>query len=78
MVVNPGFAGALATTLTGYAALLAVMVATGIILCLTIIAKGWLNEKSTMMFSWITAIILAGLSVHHVIDGLTAIGTISP
>ena len=78
IVVNAGFAGALASTLTGYAALLAVMVATGIILCLTVVAEGWLNEKITMVFSRITAIILAGLSVQYVIDGLSAIGLISP
>ena len=36
IVVNASFAGALASTLTGYAALLAVMVATGVILCLTV------------------------------------------
>ena len=78
IVVNAGFGGALASTLTGYAALLAVMVATGIILCLTVVAEGWLNEKITMVFSRITAIILAGLSVQYVIDGLTAIGLISP
>ena len=76
IVVNAGFAGALASTLTGYAALLAVMVATGIILCLTVVAEGWLNEKITMVFSRITAIILAGLSVQYVIDGLTAIGIV--
>jgi len=78
IVVNAGFAGALASTLTGYAALLAVMVATGIILCLTVIAEGWLNEKITMVFSRITAIILAGLSVQYVIDGLTKVGLLSP
>ena len=78
IVVNAGFGGALASTLTGYAALLAVMVATGIILCLTVVAEGWLNEKITMVFSRITAIILAGLSVQYVIDGLTAIGIVSP
>ena len=78
IVVNAGFAGALASTLTGYAALLAVMVATGIILCLTVVAEGWLNEKITMVFSRITAIILAGLSVQYVIDGLTVIGVVSP
>lgn len=77
IVVNAGFAGALASTLTGYAALLAVMVATGIILCLTVVAEGWLNEKITMVFSRITAIILAGLSVQYVIDGLIAIGIVS-
>ena len=77
IVVNAGFAGALASALTGYAALLAVMVATGIILCLTVVAKGWLSEKITMVFSRITAIILAGLSAQYVIDGLTAIGIVS-
>ena len=77
IVVNAGFAGALASTLTGYAALLAVMVATGIILCLTVVAEGWLNEKITMVFSRITAIILAGLSVQYVIDGLAAIGLVT-
>ena len=78
IVVNASFAGALASTLTGYTALLAVMVATGIILCLTVVAEGWLNEKITMVFSRITAIILAGLSVQYVIDGLTAIGIVVP
>ena len=78
IVVNAGFAGALASTLTGYAALLAVMVATGIILCLTVVADGWLNEKITMVFSRITAIILASLSVQYVIDALMAIGIVAP
>lgn len=41
IVVNAGFAGTLASTMTGYAALLVVMVATGIILCLTVIAEDW-------------------------------------
>ena len=77
IVVNVGFAGALPITLAGYAALLAVMVATGIILCLTLVAEGWLNEKITMVFSRITAIILAGLSVQYVIDGLSAIGLVA-
>ena len=40
IVFNAGFAGALTSTLTGYAALLAVMVATSIILCLTVVAEG--------------------------------------
>ena len=38
IVVNAGFAGALTIALTGYATLLAVMVATSIILCLTVVA----------------------------------------
>jgi small neutral amino acid transporter SnatA (MarC family) len=64
--------------MTGYAALIAVMVATGIILCMTVVAEGWLNEKITMVFSRITAIILAGLSVQYVIDGMSVIGLIAP
>ena len=52
-------------------------IAGGIILCLTVIAEGWLNEKITMVFSRITAIILAGLSVQYVIDGLAAIGLVT-
>ena len=41
---------------------------------MTLVAEGWLDERVTMMFSQITAIILAGLSVQYVIDGLSAIG----
>ena len=78
IVVTGGFAsGGLSAVLTGYAALLAVMVATGIILSLTVLAEGWMNEKITMVFSRITAIILAGLSVQYIIDGLAAIGLIT-
>ena len=77
IVVNAGLAGALASTLTGYAAQLLVMVATGIILCLTVIAKVWLNKKITMVFSRIIAIILAGFWVQYGIDGLAAIGLVT-
>lgn len=77
IVVNASFAGALASTIIGYASLIAVMIATGAILCLTVVAEQWLNEKVTMVFSRITAIILAGLSVQYVIDGITAVGLIS-
>jgi small neutral amino acid transporter SnatA (MarC family) len=56
---------------------MAVMVTTGAILCLTVVAEGWLNEKVTMVFSRITAIILAGLSVQYVIDGLVSISLIA-
>ena len=74
MVVNAGFAGDFSQALTGYAALIAVMVATGLILSITVFAERWFNEKITMVFSRITAIILAGLSVQYVIDGLTLVG----
>ena len=78
IVVNAGFAGSIAGMMTGYAALIAVMVATGIILCMTVVAEGWLNEKITMVLSRITAIILVGLSVQYVIDGMSVIGLIAP
>ena len=77
IVVNAGFAGSIAGMMTGYAALIAVMVATVIILCMTVVAEGWLNEKITMVFSRITAIILAGLAVQYVIDGMSVIGLIT-
>ena len=76
IVVNASFAVAVASTLPDSAALLAVIVATGIILYLTVVVEGWLNEKITVAFSRITAIILAGLLVQYVIDGLSAIGLI--
>jgi len=70
IVVTAEFSDALGRSLIGYSALLAVMASTGLILCLTVIAESWLNEKVTMVFSRITAIILAGLSVQYVQDGL--------
>ena len=77
IVVNAGFAGAMSSMVLGYSALLAVMVATGAILTLTVIAESWLDERITMVFSRITAIILAGLSVQYVIDGLMDIGLVA-
>lgn len=73
IVVNASFSGAFASSLVGYSALIGVMAITGIILCLTVIAERWLNEKVTMVFSRITAIVLAGLSVQYVLDGLVAV-----
>ena len=51
--------------------------ATAIILRLTIMVESWLSEKITMVFSHITAIILAGLSVQYVIDGLPVMGLVT-
>ena len=64
------------STIIGYASLIAVMVATGLILCMTVIAESWLNERVTMVFSRITAIILAALSVQYVIDGIRSVGLV--
>ena len=55
---------------------MAVMFATGVILYHTVAAENWLNERLTMVFFRITAIVLAGLSVQYVIDGLTLVGLI--
>ena len=76
IVVNAGFTDALISTIIGHTSLMAVMFATGVILCLTAVAKNWLDERVTMVLSRITAIVLAGLSVQYVIDGLILIGLI--
>ena len=55
---------------------MAVMVATGLMLCMTVIAESWLNERVSLVFSRITAIILAGLSVQYVIDGIQSVGLV--
>lgn len=79
IVVTAGFAGNdFAGVMTSYAALLAVMALTGVILTVTVVADRWLDQRVTMVFSRITAIILAGLSVQYVIDGLTTIGIVAP
>jgi len=77
IVVTADFASSLGSMVTGYAALIAVMVATGIILCAAVVAETWIDERISIVFSRITAIILAGLSVQYVIDGLAIIGFVS-
>ena len=59
--------------MAGYASLIAFIVTTDITLCTTLIAEGWLNEKGTMAFPRISAIILAGISVQHVIGDMSII-----
>ena len=73
IVVTADFASSLGSMVTGYAALIAMMVATGMILCAAVVAETWIDERISMVFSRITAIILAGLSVQYVIDGLAII-----
>ena len=77
IVVTADFASSIGSMVTGYAALIAVMVATGMILCAAVVAETWIDERISMVFSRITAIILAGLSVQYVIDGLAIIGFVS-
>ena len=60
----------------GYAALVTVMASTSIIFVLTGLAQGYINHKITSVFSRITAIILASLSIQYLIDGLEALGIV--
>ena len=76
--MNAGFVGLLSSVVIGYSALLAIMLAKGIILNLNVAAECWLNAEVTMLLSRITAIILADLLVRYVIDGMSIIGLITP
>mgnify|MGYP001493814342 FL=1 len=77
MVVSADLDGSVALQVTGYSALLAVMVLTGIILSLTTLAERIIDPRAANVFSRITAIILAALSVQYVIDGVTLLGFIA-
>ena len=52
--------------------------ATDLILTMTVAAETFLHEPTTLVFWRTTAIILAGLSVQFVINGLSAIGFVTP
>ena len=77
MVVSADFSGSMVTSLTGYGALMAVMLATGLIMVLTAIAERIIDPRLSNVFSRVTAIILAALSVQYVIDGLAALHLIT-
>ena len=77
MVVSADFSGSMVMSLTGYGALLAVMLATGKIMVLTAIADRMIDPRLSNIFSRVTAIILAALSVQYVIDGMTALQLIA-
>ena len=76
MVISADFNSSFTMILTGYAALLAVMVATGVILALTGLAENMIDARLSNVFSRVTAIILAGLSVQFIVDGLMVLGVI--
>ena len=77
MVVSADFNGSMVTSLIGYGALMAVMLATGLIMVLTAIAERIIDLRLSNVFSRVTAIILAALSVQYVIDGLAALQLIT-
>ena len=60
----------------GYGAMVAVMLATAIVLIIASLAESYINPRVTQVFSRITAIILAALSIQYIIDGLQALGVI--
>ena len=76
MVISADFNSSFTMILTGYAALLAVMLATGAILALTGLAENMIDARLSNVFSRVTAIILAGLSVQFIVDGLMVLGVI--
>ena len=77
MVVSADFSGSMVASLIGYSALMAVMLATGLIMVLTAIAERIIDLRLSNVFSRVTAIILAALSVQYVIDGLAALQLIT-
>jgi len=77
MVVSSANATSLKLSLLGLGALVAVMTVTALILIATSLAEAYIDRRVTSVFSRITAIILAALSIQYIIDGLQALGVIS-
>ncbi|MDC0967102.1 MarC family protein [Alphaproteobacteria bacterium] len=75
MVVASSPAGKLDIVI-GYGAMVAAMLATAIVLIISSLAESYINPRVVLVFSRITAIILAALSIQYVIDGLQALGVI--
>jgi len=70
MVISSGSTGSLKLSLLGLGALAAVMAITAVILIATSLAEAYIDTRVTSVFSRITAIILAALSIQYIIDGL--------
>jgi len=60
----------------GYGAMSAMMLATAILLIIASLAEFYINLLLTLVFSWITVIIIIALSIQYIIDGLQALGVI--
>ena len=70
MVLLSGGTGSLKLSLLGLGALAVVMAITAVILIATSLAEAYIDTRVTSVFSRITAIILAALSIQYIIDGL--------
>ena len=77
MVVTADIKHELEAYLASYGALLAVMIVTAITLTLTVRIERFIDERATMVFSRVTAIILAALSVQYVLNGIKSLGFLS-
>lgn len=77
MVVSADFGDSMSQSVTGYSALLSVMVVTGCLLALTGYAERWIDQRLGNVFSRVTAIILAALSVQYIVDGLVMLGIVT-
>ena len=56
--------------------MVAVTLTTAIVLIISSLAESYINPRVMLVFSRITAIILAALSIQYIIDGLQALGVI--
>ena len=77
MLVSSGAAGSLKLSLLGLSALALVMAVTTLILIAKSLAESYVEKRVISVFSRITAIILAALSIQYIIDRLTAFGVIT-
>ena len=76
-VISSGGNGSMNLSRLGLSALASVMATTAFILIATSFAESYLEKRVTSVFSRITAIILAALSIQNIIDGLIALGVIT-
>lgn len=76
MMISGGSNINLEDMLPGYFALILVMFITALIFMLTGFFQEYINYKITSVFSRITAIILAALSIQYLINGLISLGVL--
>ena len=76
MMISGGSNINLENMLPGYFALILVMFITALIFMLTGFVQEDINYKITSVFSRITAIILAALSIQYLINGLISLGVL--